>query len=118
MLDIDVSELSHVRRAIRIAAGVPGSRPGPAQALTPARASRIQLGPEAAFREMSGSSSSRNLMVAQQIEEQKSSYLHATMHRPPTNLPASQAAAQDQHKHRHLHALRAVSSAQKQQFGK
>ena len=67
---------------------------------------------------MSRSSCSRNVMVAQQIKEQKSSHLHATMHRPPTNLPASQAAAQDQHKHRHLHALRAVSSAQKQQFGK
>ena len=43
-----------------------------------------------------------NVMVAQQIEEQKSSYRHATMHRPPTNLPASLAAALDQHAHRHL----------------
>jgi len=59
-----------------------------------------------------------NVMVAQQIKEQKSSYLCATMHRPPTNLPASLAAALDNHKHGHLHALRAVSSAQKQQFGK
>ena len=32
--------------------------------------------------------------------------------------PVSRAAALDQHKHRHLHALRAVSSAQKQLFGK
>ena len=40
------------------------------------------------------------------------------LRRPPTNPPASLAAALDQHKHRHLHALRAVSPAQKQQFGK
>ena len=52
------------------------------------------------------------------IKVQKSSYLSATMHRPPTNLPASLAADLDQKKHRHLHALRAVSPAQKQQFGK
>ena len=37
---------------------------------------------------------------------------------PPTYLPVSRAAALDHHKHQHLHALRAVSSAQKQQFGK
>ena len=35
-------------------AGVPGSRPGPAQAPSPERAARIQLGPKAAVREMSG----------------------------------------------------------------
>ena len=34
------------------------------------------------------------------------------------NLPVSRAAALDHHKHQHLHALRAVSSAQKQLFGK
>ena len=35
-------------------AGVPGSRPGPAQAPSPARAARSQLGPKSAVREMSG----------------------------------------------------------------
>ena len=34
------------------------------------------------------------------------------------NLPVSRAATLDHHKHQHLHALRAVSSAQKQLFGK
>jgi len=33
-------------------AGVPSSRPGPAQAPTPAHAARSQLGPDAAVREM------------------------------------------------------------------
>ena len=47
-----------------------------------------------------------------------SSFREKRMSRPPTNLPVSRAAALDQHKHRHLHALRAVSSAQKQQCGK
>ena len=43
---------------------------------------------------------------------------HTKVRRSATNPPASQASALDQHKHRYLHALRAVSSAQKQQFGK
>ena len=55
---------------------------------------------------------------AQQIGKQKGAYLCATLSRPPTNLPVSRAAALGQHKHRHLHTLRAVSSAQMQQFGK
>ena len=55
---------------------------------------------------------------AKRIGKQKNAYLCATLSRPPTNLLVSRAADLDQHKHRHLHALRAVSSAQKQQFGK
>ena len=43
---------------------------------------------------------------------------HTKVRRSATNPPASQASALDQHKHRYLHALRAVRSAQKQQFGK
>ena len=54
----------------------------------------------------------------EEIGKQKGAYLFATLSRPPTNLPVSRAAALDQHKNRHLHALRAVSSAHKQQFGK
>ena len=69
----------------------------------------------------SSSSSIAKMIGAKQIGKQKGAYLCAancaTLSRPPTNLPMSREAVLNQHKHRQLHALRAVSSAQKQQFG-